>query len=496
MGAFRAKPPHGSPLNRADRLTKGLIGAWPFADRAGPTARDAAQGKAGDGILTSGPAWGSSPWGPAVASAASPATITVGTCALATGAFTFGVIAKADNPGFNSSYAIRATFNSGADDFNLGIDGGGPSFWRLMKSVSFSSANVPSDASPVAGQWYRLLGIVDDAGAMSLWVDGVKQSSTATKTGAPTGAGTLSLVVGGSSRDIALAGAWIWNRPLSAAAARAWSADPFRMFRPRRLPVPLVSSAAGPIAIVVASASHAHATTSPALTQTHVVSVQNAAHAHSATSPALTQTHIVSVQSALHAQSATSPNLGGIGDIVAASGVHAHSTSSPTLTQTYVVGAQNATHAHAAASLSLTQTHIVSAADAAHAHTAASPAVTQTQAVTAQNASHAHVATSSALQIGVSIDSATHAHTATSPSLGVVYFVIPAPCVHTHTASVPMLAQTHAVSVQSTIHTVSSTGPIVAVVGLIAGKLSISLSAASGGASLSASIGAATLELT
>jgi hypothetical protein len=244
VAVYRAKPPHGSPLNRSDRLAKGLVGAWPLADKSGPTARDAAGGKAGDGTLTSGPTWGTSPWGAAVTAAASPAVITVAQCALTSGAFSFGALAKADIVGFNTSYAVRAAFNSNADLFSVDLDGNASPAWRLIKTISFSSGIVSSDAAAVAGQWYKLLGIVDDAGALSLWVDGKLQAGAATKAGSPTGAGTLTLAVGGSSRDISVAGVWIWNRPLSPAAARAWSADPFRMFRPRRLPVPLKAAAA------------------------------------------------------------------------------------------------------------------------------------------------------------------------------------------------------------------------------------------------------------
>lgn len=70
------------------------------------------------------------------------------------------------------------------------------------------------------------------------------------------------------------------------------------------LPGPL-----GSATVVPADTTHGHTASSPALTQTHLLTAAGATHTHAATSPTLAQTHLLTAASGAHSHTATSPSL-------------------------------------------------------------------------------------------------------------------------------------------------------------------------------------------
>lgn len=230
------------------------------------------------------------------------------------------------------------------------------------------------------------------------------------------------------------------------ASRKGYTSGPIVLNWIRRSSLASVAGAAG-ADIDPNDANHAHAATSPAITQEHIVSPSSAAHAHSATSPTLTQEHIVSPASALHDHAATSPTISQVHTVSPAAASHAHSATSPAITQVHVLAIDSAQHAHAATSPILTQVHVVSPDNTLHAHTATSPNVVPDGSVVPDDTHHAHVAT--------------------SPTLSQVHIVSPADGLHAHAATSPLITQLHVIAPANALHAQTVTSPVITVGGNI-----------------------------
>jgi hypothetical protein len=236
VAAYVAKPPHGSPLNRADPLAGKLAGAWPLADGSGLRAQDAA-GRS-DGTLTNGPLWASTPYGKGVTFDGSNDRIATGLTP-ASAAFSVAALVRLNSAVASSVYDV-VTSRTGANGFELGFQTFSGTFFFFQVG---GSGGIGTAAA--TGVWYYLLGTATAAGVTALHVNGLVN---ATGSGTWAAGGTLQVggqAGGGSNAPVTVAGVWYWaGRCLTAKDARALAADPFRVHRRRRVPVPLRAAAA------------------------------------------------------------------------------------------------------------------------------------------------------------------------------------------------------------------------------------------------------------
>lgn len=159
--------------------------------------------------------------------------------------------------------------------------------------------------------------------------------------------------VAGAACDVLLAVPF--GGRLSAAESLALSSNPWQLFEPRRIWVP-VSVAGGSTSLTPADALHAHAADPVAITSDTLVAPADALHAHAADSVALTLQVYLTVAEASHTHSAEAPSitLNVAGDITVADSLHAHAADSVPLTLDVHLAVAEASHAHAADAASIT----------------------------------------------------------------------------------------------------------------------------------------------
>jgi uncharacterized protein (DUF934 family) len=172
------------------------------------------------------------------------------------------------------------------------------------------------------------------------------------------------------------------------------SANPWQLFAPRTIWVPVSAGGGGATSLILQDAAHAHAADNLGLTLDTYLALQDAAHAHAADNLAFTLDTYLAVQEAAHAHAAD--NLGLTLDtyLAVADALHAHLADNVVLS---LAGSANldvadAAHAHAADSLTLTLDTWLAIAEALHAHGAENVALTLASYLAVADALHAHAA--------------------------------------------------------------------------------------------------------
>lgn len=236
MAAHLAKPPKGSILNRADRLAHGVVAAWLFNENAGVTAYDSA-GQRWHGAIASGTTWGAGRYGKWLSGTTSTHLATVtGNPLKGASAFSLAAVLFSTNVGFNSANIFNCNDSGGTGDgFVLSLDGAASAKVSFMKRVGFTGSNILSDAALSSNTLYRIVATVSRSGVCKLFVDGIQQSATTTTTGTINNTTNATIAQAGSSRAAAFDAMVMWKRELTSAEVRAWTADPFRMFRRRNM---------------------------------------------------------------------------------------------------------------------------------------------------------------------------------------------------------------------------------------------------------------------
>ena len=259
MPGYFAKPPSGAKVNSADRLSRGLVGAWLFNEKAGGP-RDAVG--VNNGTLVNAPTWGASRWGQSL-------TLTAGSSQAVTFADTNALAAiGAANAAF--TIGVRFVFSGNTfTAYNLFGRGTNSGLSRLIRLQIDSSNRVAADLYDGSNNPSAAGGAVGGAGSVAtamlvrwnrygtnqirVYLNGVQVASATDTTAANALNGSTQTWyvgrradgVGGAFFSGAVDSAFVWNRGLTPQQAAAWSADPVRMFRPRRVPVPLGVAAGG-----------------------------------------------------------------------------------------------------------------------------------------------------------------------------------------------------------------------------------------------------------
>lgn len=309
MPGYRVKPPAAATLNRADPLARGLVRAWLFDDRGGVPGswrfRDAIVGD----VLTynrpdSDTFWRSGPAGPAFKAGATGGS---GSSFSADGMGSWGAGA------LSSSFTILTRqMPTGGNPFltqTLSVArSGGSAGWVLTtggSSVQFYAdadgilKGATGSATVSSGTWYtfggtyaRDLAVSNYAGIWRAYLDGRKLGENNNALGGDFG-GTFTnnpLFVGSgtdlNTPDRVIDYVFAWNRALSEREVSLFTADPFRMFRRRSVPVPLSVPAGGPGEITATLAVTQAADTASATAAAQVAAALAATQAGDALSAA------------------------------------------------------------------------------------------------------------------------------------------------------------------------------------------------------------------
>jgi hypothetical protein len=259
LPSYFAKPPKGATLNRSHPLAGGLVCAYLFNEGGGLKLYDAVGRTNQTATATGTPTWANGPHGKAVLCNVASQLFTGGANPLS-GSAIFSVSAWVNIS--NNSFAdvvFLQCYNSGnGDGFLFKMDGGASSKFTFQKSISYSSSTAVSNAVATASKWTHLVGTCNASGLLTLYVDGVAQTITATRTGTITNTNTTTILGGthGASRVNQGSNFLLWkNRCLTARDVQQLYADSFQMFRRLYVPDIIHSSGGGSDGVGAATGS-------------------------------------------------------------------------------------------------------------------------------------------------------------------------------------------------------------------------------------------------
>lgn len=215
------------------------------------------------------------------------------------------------------------------------------------------------------------------------------------------------------------------------------------------------------------SASHNHASDSPALAWSGSLVPDESLHAHAADSTALAWAGSIAPEASSHSHLASSPTLTVLGTLSPNSATHSHLSDSPTLAWSGSLSPDAATHDHQATQPNLTPLIIGVNPDASlHSLTSSEPTLTWSGSLLPNPAAHAHTAASpdvTGVAPQVTPDAATHGHLAAQPVLVYVPSLSPAPSTHALSSSQPSLAWSGTLSPDDALHLLPTDQAVVAI---------------------------------
>ena len=185
--------------------------------------------------------------------------------------------------------------------------------------------------------------------------------------------------------------AW-WSRDLTAAECIAVSSDPWGLFAPRTIWVP-VSAGGGTPTLTVPDSSHAHALDNVVLTSSTALVVQDMAHGHALDAPTLSTGTALTVADAQHAHALENVTLSTTGatSLTVADLAHGHALDGVTLTSQTDLAAADMAHGHALDNTVLTLGGInLVIAEIMHAHALDTVALTLDTYLAVADLLHAH----------------------------------------------------------------------------------------------------------
>jgi hypothetical protein len=241
MAGYLAKPPHGSPLLRGDPLARALTAAWLFGDARGATTtatrirNAAAPGRYDLTCPATNFTIGAGIDGPAITRTGTSSPKLTPAVSL-TSTTTHSIALRLNVTSVSASY--HNVIDSGATAAGLYVANSGGACQLKYYSAGDKTA---TNTFPV-GRWADVACTVN-AGAIRFYVDGALDPST--NTGGVSG-NWDSLFSNVSNQWLAaqIAYLYVWvGRVLTARDVADLRADPYRMFRRRRVPVPLSAPA-------------------------------------------------------------------------------------------------------------------------------------------------------------------------------------------------------------------------------------------------------------
>jgi hypothetical protein len=296
--------------------------------------------------------------------------------------------------------------------FDVGASGARTLFWNgTFNAITFNALWQTS-----FGQWYAPAGstptgaiqsvcITYDQSSVSndpvIYLDGVSVAVTESLTpaGLPWAETTDPFVFGNRAAldrgwDGWIGEVFVWDRLLSPSEVAEVHANPWQLFQPRSIPVPLVASGGGVASLVPADAAHAHTADSLTLSTGTGLAVADAAQGQASDSPTLTTATSLLIADATHGHAADSLGLSTTGEtaLSVADASHAQVADSLDLDTALTVQIASAEHGHSVEGLALTTEAWLAAADAQHSQTAEGLSLVTTLDLVVSDAGHAQLA--------------------------------------------------------------------------------------------------------
>jgi hypothetical protein len=276
----RIKPPVGAAPVPAHPLAHSLVGCWLLNEGTGRVVRDLS-GRHYDGSFSGGPLWAPGAFGAAVEFDGTDDWISMGNC-LDLGTDDVTVLAlvqysAADQPeqwaGEHLAGIVGKGYLAAISGYGLSIGANNRICWQVRnQGTVFGTA---SNSALNDGQWHMAIAVCDrdSATGVRLYIDGVRQDTTADPTSiAGIDITSPAVFAIGSRQDSDMLWAWdflgrvaaacIWKRVLTEAEIDQLWREPFALFARRRTATCFTS----PIVTVVDMAGGAHGASSSAAT--------------------------------------------------------------------------------------------------------------------------------------------------------------------------------------------------------------------------------------
>ena len=227
-----------------------------------------------------------------------------------------------------------------------------------------------------------------------------------------------------------------FTRALSAAEIKSVSDNPWQLFAPQTIPVP-VSAGGGTVTLAAQDAAHAHALDNAALSIGVTLTVADLAHGHALDASTLSTGTALAVADAQHAHALDNVTLSTTGatSLTVADLLHAHTLDAVVLTSQTDLAAADMAHAHALDGVTLDTDSTLAVADVLHAHALGNVVLGAEVALTVADALHAHALNGVTLTVG-SIDlviaGVMHAHALDTLALTLDTYLAIADALHAH----------------------------------------------------------------
>ena len=291
----RIKPPVAARLNPAHPLADHLVGCWLLHEGAGQVVRDVS-GQRHDGSFSGNPTWTPGTFGPVVEFDGNNDWISMGNC-LNLGPDDVTVLAlvqySGDQPEQWEGEHIGAIAGKGylcpSGGYGLSIGAGNRICWQARNQSTVF--NVVSDSALNDGLWHAAIAVCDrdSVTGMRLYIDGVRQSTTADPTSiAGIDVTDPAAFAIGSRQDTGLTWTWdflgrvaavcVWKRVLTEAQIGQLQREPFALFA-RRQPFACLTLPVGAV-VDVAGAAHGVSSAVATLQIVRGLSGVGAAHAN------------------------------------------------------------------------------------------------------------------------------------------------------------------------------------------------------------------------
>jgi hypothetical protein len=231
------------PLPRIDLgnpLSRGLVGAWPFYERAGTTVRDVGPYR-NNGTAAASPTWAMQDYGPHLLLNGSTQYVDAGnpTALQITGDISVAVWVRFTSTAANGTLAAK-DHSSGGRAWTLDYNTGSGGIVRFYLGGSGTDL-VSTSAGVNTTGWHLVIGTWRASDKLlAIYVDGLLRSSlTTTQTSIPTA--TANVYFGarqftGSQNFLngRIGDVKIWNRPITASEAHKLYTDPWGLYQPGR----------------------------------------------------------------------------------------------------------------------------------------------------------------------------------------------------------------------------------------------------------------------
>jgi hypothetical protein len=221
--------------------------AYLFNEGGGLKLYDSVRRKNQTATATGTPTWTSSPLGKAIRCDTAGQLFTGGTNPLNNAsAFTVAAWINISDTSFQDTIFAQSYDNAVGDGFYLRMDGASGAKITFEKRRGYILGAATANATATTNTWTHAVGTVSAAGTVTLYINGIPQTTTATSTGPITNNNTTT-INGGThtgSRINQQAALMFWNRGLSAREVKQLYADSFAMFRRELVPV-IIHPAAG-----------------------------------------------------------------------------------------------------------------------------------------------------------------------------------------------------------------------------------------------------------